>query len=652
MANLKLRSEKLALVNAVVAELPSAKRERRKRRPSTIKQSNLYHWVTGIRTAEQVAAGWSDKRLLARANELRKQAADKPDDRLSIEFAGLVAESTFRVLGFRLHDVQVRAAAAGAAGAIVEMQTGEGKTVVTGTIAAIKSLSFPSVHVGTTNTYLAERDLESMVGIFEMLGISYGLLPAETDEGMSRRVYTKQIVYGPGYQYGFDYLRDQMYLRDNRQSNLGMATVNRIRGNDPYLKLIQPAQHHVALIDEADSVMIDEAMTPLVISMPKKVHEDPTPYLLARKICANFVEGADYRLEMPGKKIDVFDVANKSAHDEIADVKNLSLSRPWRIYISNAIRAEKVFQRDVDYVVVDDTVQIVDPYTGRILADRTWQDGLHQAVEAKENVPIQPGRESTTQITRQRYLQMYQELAGLTGTAKSVTDEFRSVYSCRVVEVPTNKPCIRKVDRARFFGAQEAKLEAIANEVIRRHATQQPLLIGTKTIRESLEVLEILKSKGLTPTILNGVQDEEEAQIVGIAGRAGSITIATNMAGRGTDIKLDEEAIKAGGLHVIGTGPNSSKRIDRQLIGRAARQGQPGSAQFFVSATDELFIDNDSPMAKQIARRANKSGEAPDFSRELSSLQKSIETRNFKQRQDMILRDRWMDSVRESIEKE
>ena len=455
-----------------------------------------------------------------------------------------------------------------------------------------------------------------------------------------------------GYQYGFDYLRDQMNLRQNRQSKAGVATINRIRGIDPYEKLIQPADLHCALIDESDSVMIDEAMTPLIISLPKKDHEDPAPYLIAKRIVANFNEGIEYTIEFPSKKVEVTTEAQQLAHDEIASLHELSLARPWRVYITNAIRAERTFTRDVDYVVVDDEVQIVDQNTGRIHPDRSWQDGLHQAVEAKENVPIKPGRESTTQVTRQRYLQMYDRLAGLTGTAMLVEREFKTVYRCNVVVIPTNKKSLRNVLPPRFFADQEAKIEAIAQQVVERHSTGQPILVGTRTIHETLQVNEALIARGLQATLLNGVQNEEEAEIVARAGQRGAITVATNMAGRGTDIKIEKEALEIGGLHVIGVSPNLSRRIDRQLVGRAARQGQPGSAQFFAAATDEIFVENESSLVRQIPRRAKSNGESDDFSKELDALQSMIEARSYKQRQDMILRDRWMDSVREAIEKE
>ena len=620
------------------------------RRPATAE--SFRYFPKAIHESEDQNAALSDAQLLARATQLREQAAESYDDSLVIAYGGIVNEAIYRSHGFRLYDVQLMAVAAGADGNMVEMQTGEGKTVVTGAIAAINSLRYPSVHVATTNAYLAARDLESLQSTFERLGISYGLLPEENDEGVSRDVYRRQIVYGPGYQYGFDYLRDQMNLRQNRQSKPGVATINRIRGIDPYEKLIQPADLHCALIDESDSVMIDEAMTPLIISLPKKDHEDPAPYLIAKKIVANFTEGIEYTIELPSKNVEVTTEAQQLAHDEIASLHELNLARPWRAYITNAIRAERTFTRDVDYVVVDDEVQIVDQNTGRIHPDRSWQDGLHQAVEAKENLPIKPGRESTTQVTRQRYLQMYDRLAGLTGTAMLVEREFKTVYRCNVVVIPTNKKSLRNVLPPRFFADQEAKIEAIAQQVVERHSTGQPILVGTRTIHETLQVNEALIARGLQATLLNGVQNEEEAEIVARAGQRGAITVATNMAGRGTDIKIEKEALKIGGLHVIGVSPNLSRRIDRQLVGRAARQGQPGSAQFFAAATDEIFVENESSLVRQIPRRAKSNGESDDFSKELDALQSMIEARSYKQRQDMILRDRWMDSVREAIEKE
>ena len=616
-------------------------------------QRQRQSWLKEVRAAEQKTSLLTSRELAASASVIRESVEKYGLENPSVsDFTWLVCVAIQRSCGFQLFDVQVLAIAAGITGSIVEMQTGEGKTVVTGAIAAVQTLLAPSVHVGTTNTYLAARDLESMEEVFDILQISHGLLPEGSNEGQSRAAYRKQIVYGPGYQYGFDYLHDQMNLRRDRRNRLGSRTANIMRGKGIKSDLIQNNSHHIALIDEADSVMIDEAMTPLIISLPKKDHEDPVPYLIAKKIVANFTEGIEYTIELPSKNVEVTTEAQQLAHDEIASLHELNLARPWRAYITNAIRAERTFTRDVDYVVVDDEVQIVDQNTGRIHPDRSWQDGLHQAVEAKENLPIKPGRESTTQVTRQRYLQMYDRLAGLTGTAMLVEREFKTVYRCNVVVIPTNKKSLRNVLPPRFFADQEAKIEAIAQQVVERHSTGQPILVGTRTIHETLQVNEALIARGLQATLLNGVQNEEEAEIVARAGQRGAITVATNMAGRGTDIKIEKEALKIGGLHVIGVSPNLSRRIDRQLVGRAARQGQPGSAQFFAAATDEIFVENESSLVRQIPRRAKSNGESDDFSKELDALQSMIEARSYKQRQDMILRDRWMDSVREAIEKE
>ena len=613
---------------------------------------NTARWTQQVRQTESKLEGASEAELHAQAQQVRETVADAGCSYDSlVKYCSLADEATFRVHGYRLYDVQVTAVGATIGGNIAEMQTGEGKTIVTGIVAALKTLQNPSVHVGTTNPYLAERDLESLEAIYSMLRISYGLLPDESNEAQSRNAYRQQVVYGPGYQYGFDYLRDQMYLRKDRKNGLGLSVMNRIRGQESGANMIQPPEHGMALIDEADSVMIDEAMTPLIISMPSEIVEDPAPYLAAKKIAAEFVEGEDYTIEWPSKKLTISDTANDKAHMAVAK-QVFELVRPWRVYISNAVRATETFTRDIDYVIVDAKVQIVDPFTGRIAPDRTWQDGLHQAIECKEHVPIQPGRESTAQITRQRYLQLYDELAGLTGTASSVATELQQVYGCRVVGIPTNRKSLRKVDRTRFFADQDSKLSALAAEVLRRHQTGQPILVGTRTIAESFQARDALLAVDLNPTVLNGVQDREEAEIVSQAGAVGAITIATNMAGRGTDIKLKQLALDAGGLHVIGTSHNASPRIDRQLVGRAARQGQPGSAQFFTAATDELLVENNSSLVKSIPRRASKSGESADFTNEISKLQDSIERRNSKLRQEMILRDRWMDKVREAIEKE
>ncbi len=607
-----------------------------------------------LRKAEKKAGSFSEQQLVDEAASWREKSESERDSVTArIEYGGLIASAVSRVFGFNLHNVQVQAMLAGSQGAIVEMQTGEGKTVVTGATAALMSLTSPTVHVATTNAYLAGRDLEDLAPVFEKLGIDCGILPDGNDMAATQAAYQKTVTYGPGYQFGFDYLRDQVFLRENRQSRLGVQTLNAITGNDITKSLRQLSEHHTAIVDEADSVMIDEAVTPLVISGAARVDADPLAFNLAKRIAAELRLDDDFTIELPDKKIEVKEDANKVCHEKIEGVKSLNLERPWRIYIRNALRAMHVLTRDVDYVVREGEVQIVDQNTGRIFADRTWQDGLHQAVEAKEGLTIKSAPPSVAQISRQRYLMMYDQLSGLTGTAASVVDEFKNIYRMKSVTIPTNLPSRRNNLAPRFFADVEAKLDAVAAEVQRRHKTGQPILIGTRTIAESIQVADKLTSVGINAVVLNGIQDEEEADIVKVAGCSGGITIATNMAGRGTDIKPDTRALAAGGLHVIGFSPNMSARIDRQLIGRAARQGQPGSSQFFISATDEI-IENYAPsLGKKISGRCQSGGETRvNFAKDIAALQKTIESKQYAGRQAMMRRDVWMDMVRESIERE
>ncbi len=610
--------------------------------------------VARFRNFENAAEGFSETQLLERSRQWHdKPAQQRHGIDAQIQYGALIASAVRRTFGFRLHDVQILALLSGAGGAIVEMQTGEGKTVVTGATAALCSLTSPTVHVATTNAYLAARDLEELAPVFGFLGLSCGILPDGNDLQATQAAYQKQITYGPGYQFGFDYLRDQVHLRDNRQSRLGVKTLNAITGTDILQSLRQQPEHHTAIIDEADSVMIDEAVTPLVIAGAAREAEDARPFEIAKKLAAELRRDDDFTIQLPDKVIEVTDDANLRAHQRIENLDGLSLERPWRIYVKNALRAHHVLQRDVDYVVRKGAIQIVDQNTGRIFADRTWQDGLHQAVEAKESVTIQSTPPSVAQISRQRYLLMYDHLSGLTGTSSSVADEFKGIYKMPPVTIATHLPSRRENLPTMFFADLDAKVKAVVREVVGRHKTGQPILIGTRTIAESRQVYDALSDQSVDAVLLNGVQDRDEAEIVKEAGRFGAITIATNMAGRGTDIKPDARSLQAGGLHVLGYSPNLSARIDRQLIGRAARQGQPGSSQFFVCADDDLVADYAPALGKRMAARCHSDGlSRSNFTQDIAALQKSIEARQYTHRQAMMRRDVWMDMVRASIERE
>jgi len=604
-----------------------------------------------IRKAEQNAASLTDSELKTNAETIRGLKEQERHER-KIEFAGLIANAVTRGAGFRLHEVQLLAIAAAVRGAIVEMQTGEGKTVVTGCAAAMQTLFSTSVHVGTTNTYLAQRDREAMIPVWDHLGITSGLLSAENDETTTKAAYRSDITYGAGYQFGFDYLHDQIYLRENRESRLGQKTLNRISGINLEDNLLQKLPHDAILIDEADSVMIDEAATPLVISGGEANIENPKPFLIAREFAANLTENDDFEIKLNTKEIKLKDQVSARCHEALQG-KRYGLKRPWTTYITNAIRAQRILQRNIDYVVRDEAIAIVDQNTGRIFDDRTWQDGLHQAVACKEGLVIKGAPTSFARVTRQRYLQLYPHLAGFTGTASAVSNEFREVYSTFVFPVPTNLPNKRIHHPTRFFSNEEAKMNAIADSVLQIHQTGQPILIGARTINESNQVHELLLQRNFPSTVLNGIQNEEEAEIIASAGHAGKVTIATNMAGRGTDIKPDQAALKNGGLFVIGISPNMSTRIDRQLAGRAARQGDPGCCQFFAAASDEVIQVHDPRLGDRIVSHCDANGESRrDFSQSLAQLQNRLETKFAEQRRQMVLNDRWMDKVRESFEKE
>lgn len=610
--------------------------------------------LSRIRAGEQRLKDIKDQEIVSQSVALQERSAEKgADQSVQVEFASLIAEAVRRTFGFRLHDVQIRGFLECCGPTVAEMRTGEGKTVVTAAAAAMNILTAENVHVATTNAYLAGRDYEETAPLFERLGISSGILPEGQDVPKAKQAYESQITYGPGYQFGFDYLRDQVFLRTNRQSTLGQRTINSIQGRDLSANLMQTFDVHATmLVDEADSVMIDEAVVPLVISGAARGFENSEPFDFALQIAQRLEQDKDFKIESPGNLITVLKSAEENCHELIAD-KDFDLARPWRIYISNALRAIHVLKRNKDYVVRDGEVQIVDQYTGRIFSDRTWQDGLHQAVEGKEGLQIKSAPPSVARVTRQNYFKLYEQLTGLTGTATQVINEFRSVYGVKTVCIPTNLPCIRKQLPYRFFADLEAKIAGVAADTENRHRTRQPILIGTRTIAESIQISDALKAKGLDAVVLNGLQDEGEAEIVALAGLPGTITIATNMAGRGTDIKVPDESQKAGGLHVIGFSPNESYRIDRQLAGRAARQGQPGSVQFFVSSDDEVISEYGKSLGRKIKSRAHSNGETKtSFTRELGALQEKIEQVKYENRMSLMRKDRWMDLVRETIDQE
>lgn len=566
----------------------------------------------------------------------------------AVEIMPVVVEAIRRSTGMSLYPVQITAAIATALGHVIEMQTGEGKTVVTGAAAAVRALVGCTTHVATTNGYLAARDFEEMQATFELLEISAGLLPEKMDQQLSRDAYTRQITYGPGYQFGFDFLFDQITLRKFDANRIGHTVSQALSGFDINRHLVQCRAFDTVIIDEADSVLVDEATTPLILSFETGREISDEPYRLADALARNLVDGEDYTLDADRRAVELTDAGKETIRSSRAG--RLTLDRPWEEYIKSAMYARHFLIRDEHYVVQDGEVNIVDQFTGRIFEDRSWESGLHQAVEMKEGVTVNPGRESRARITRQRFIGFYKTLCGLSGTASGVQRDLHEFYNVSVFSIPTHRPSRRTLQPPRCFADQQSKLDAIVDAIATRHRSGQPILVGTRTIGESTAIFERLNAERLPVTLLNGVQDREEAEIVAEAGCVGAITIATNMAGRGTDIKLPPESLDRGGLHVIGATPNLSERIDRQLVGRAARQGQPGSAQFFVAADDDL-IDRYAPKLKRrLQKTATATGESSiEIAPEIAALQQHCDNVEFNRRRDMVQHDRWLDTIRDTL---
>ncbi|RFU68313.1 accessory Sec system translocase SecA2 [Peribacillus saganii] len=479
----------------------------------------------------------------------------------------VVREASKRVLGMRHFDVQLIGGLVLSEGNISEMATGEGKTLVASLPSYLRALEGKGVHVITVNDYLANRDRNIIGQIHEFLGLTVGLnLPLmQADE--KRSAYQADITYGVGTEFGFDHLRDNM------------ARSNEDKVQRPY---------HFAIIDEVDSVLIDEAKTPLIIA--GKMQSSADLHYIAARLAKRFKKDTDYSFDDETKATSLTDEGIEKV-EKAFGVGNLYELEHQTLYhyVIQAVRAHVMFERDVDYIVKDGKIMLVDMFTGRIMEGRTLSDGLHQAIEAKEGLEITDENKTQASITIQNYFRMYPTLSGMTGTAKTEEKEFQQVYGMDVIQIPTNKEKIRVDMPDLVFKSVSDKYSAVAEEVAKRHSTGQPVLVGTTSILQSEKVAEYLDEKNLSYEILNAKSVEQEVELISIAGQRGQITIATNMAGRGTDILLGEGVAELGGLHVIGTEKHESRRVDNQLRGRSGRQGDPGSSQFFISLEDDMF---------------------------------------------------------------
>ena len=580
--------------------------------------------------ADRMAA-LSDEELQAKTPELKQryQAGETLDALLPEAFA-VVREAAKRVLGLYPYRVQLMGGVTLHRGNIPEMKTGEGKTLTATMPVYLNALTGEGVHVVTVNEYLASRDAVEMGELYQWLGLTVGLNLNSKSAEEKREAYLSDVMYSTNNEMGFDYLRDNMVV---------------------YREQMVQRPLNYAIVDEVDSILIDEARTPLIIS--GQAEKSTTLYTRADFFVKGLKEEEDYTIDVQSKTVVLTEVGMEKAEkafrvENLYDVENQGLTH----HLDQALRANYIMMFDIDYVVQDDKIMIVDQFTGRIMEGRRYSDGLHQAIEAKEGVTIQNESKTMANITFQNFFRMYKKLAGMTGTAKTEEEEFREIYNISVVAIPTNKPLIRDDRPDLLYPSLTSKFEAVVEEIKERHATGQPILVGTVAVETSELLSGLLKQARIPHEVLNAKNHFKEAEIITNAGQKGSITIATNMAGRGTDIKLGAGVREVGGLCVIGTERHESRRIDNQLRGRAGRQGDPGVTQFYLSLEDDLMRRFGSERIQAVLERLKVQDEdaviqSKMISRQVESAQKRVEGNNYDTRKNVLQYDDVMREQRE-----
>lgn len=556
------------------------------------------------------------------------------------EAFALVRAASQRTLGMRHFDVQIIGGMAMFHGCIAEMATGEGKTLTATLPMYLHALPGKGAHLATVNDYLAARDAEEMGPVYRVLGLDVGCVQTQDSQDSRREAYGKDITYGTAKEFGFDFMRDRLLLRrmGHQMSDfLGVGSSERwdAEGEKP----VQRAAHFV-LVDEADSILIDEARTPMIIgSIGEKTREQvAATYAWAAANAEQFVDDVDFEYDYEKRKVELTGTGRQKLralpHPEV--MRSVGLVDLYQ-YMERAIKVARDFRLDEQYVIDEGEIVIVDEFTGRKAEGRKWRDGIHQAVEAKEQVEITVPTGQAARITVQDMFMRYKHLSGMTGTAASATFEFRKIYKKPVVRIPTNKPVIRQELPPRVFGTSEEKWKAVVREVVEVHSQGRPILIGTKSIDRSEHLSKLLTEAKIEHEVLNANEIEREASIVSEAGRVGKVTVATNMAGRGTDIKLDEGVAAKGGLHVIGTELHDSARVDRQLFGRAGRQGDPGSAQQFLALDDEVILTaHGEKTAERMKRLGRGAGELSQYAAMLRRAQRKVERKHFRDRNILL----------------
>jgi preprotein translocase subunit SecA len=599
--------------------------------------SELNDVVQAINDKEKEFELFSDEEIKLNFQELSKKLNGDPQS-IEVEAFAYIREAAKRTLGQRHYDVQLFGGLVLLRNKIAEMKTGEGKTLVSTLPISLMALFKKGVHVVTVNEYLAKRDAEWMSPIYNFLGLEVGLIHSNQDPAEKNQAYKKDITYGTNNEFGFDYLRD----------NMAISREQLVQGELFY-----------SVIDEVDSILVDEARTPLIIS--GKVSDSTKWYSEFTKIVKGMKRDIHYEIDEAKKQVHTTELGVEYVESKLG-ISNLYENTKTNFihYLTATLRAKTIYLKDVDYIIEDGQIKIVDEFTGRVLEGRRYSDGLHQALEAKENVKIQDENQTLASITYQNYFRMYENLAGMTGTAKTEEEEFVQIYNLEVVEIPTNLPVQRVDQQDAVYKTNKAKLEAVIEDIRIRNQNGQPILLGTVSVEASEEISKILTSKGIIHNVLNAKNHEQEANIIAQAGKLGAVTVATNMAGRGVDIKLGgnademalqlqikeeklenpnyliskikelednvekekEKVLSLGGLYVLGTERHESRRIDNQLRGRSGRQGDPGESRFYISLQDELMRRFQGERIESIMNKLN----LPDDERiEQSMVTKSIE---------------------------
>ena len=585
-----------------------------------------------INQYEPAMKALSDEELKAMTAQFKQKLSGgaKLDEILPEAFA-VVREASVRTTGLRHFDVQLLGGMVLHQGKISEMKTGEGKTLVATLPVYLNALEGKGVHVVTVNDYLARRDSEWMGPIYRFLGLEVGLIQHDMDYDGRKRAYAADVTYGTNNEFGFDYLRDNMAVHIDQ--------------------CVQRRMNY-AIVDEVDSILIDEARTPLIIS--GMTEENIDGYYKANDIAKKLVKGSDFTIDEKTKNAVLTEIGNKKcekllAIESLFDIANMEMAHQ----IIQSLKAWHLYKRDTDYVVKDGEVIIVDEFTGRLMIGRRYSDGMHQAIEAKENVTIQQESQTLATITFQNYFRMYGKLAGMTGTAKTEEGEFWKIYKLEVIEVPTHKLMVRTDQNDVIYKTKKEKFKNVCDEIAGLHKSGRPVLVGTVSIEHSELISEILRRRGIPHNVLNAKHHEKEAEIIAKAGQKSSVTIATNMAGRGTDIVLGEGIASMGGLHIIGTERHESRRIDNQLRGRCGRQGDPGSSRFYVALEDELMklfgSDRIAGVMERLGMEENVPIEHPLITRAIENAQKKVEQYHFNIRKQVLEYDDVMNKQREAI---